>query len=430
MSLLRARRNGLNPGERLTPRTLLLIIGLAVFYTAIGFVIQRIRADSTQWLNPDRIAEISRNLCRRGEFAEMPGQPTVLRGPAYPAALAAPCWITGWDPQSFAPLINGLCHLATLWVLALHPLAPPGRVRAVALLAVGLDPLLLNYAGRTYLEPMLILSVALAIAAIDRLVEKPDLRSMAILGLAWGFGLLVKPILLYLVVALAAALLLFAPRSALFALGSFLIAALIILPWFLRNLAVSGCFIPVATGAWELTLKGDTFSQFALKEDGVVDLERMAKERLRALDRELGIENFPPCAREPYYMREELRRIRTQPGHFAYKLVAQSLAFWTLGGDRHKTLLFLMLQLPVLFLLPAALRFYWRTQRRALLGFYIVGCYMLAAHSISLAIARYSMPLRPWIVLIAASWVANYVTGKPLKMFSRVGPDPQVMQAP
>jgi len=430
MAFLQSHRNGLTPGDRLTPRTLLLIIGLAVLYAASGFVVQRIRADSTQWLNPDRIAEISRNLCRRGEFAEMPGQPTVLRGPAYPVALAAPCWITGWDPQSFAPLVNGLCHLATLWVLALHPLTPSGRARAVALLAVGLDPLLLNYAGRTYLEPMLILSVALGIAAIDRLVEKPGLRSMAILGLAWGVGLLVKPVLLYLVVALVAALLLVAPRSALFALGSFLIAAVIILPWFLRNLTVSGCFIPVASGAWELTLKGDTFSQLARKEEGVVDLERIAKERLRALDRELGIEHVPPCVREAYYMREELRRIRTQPGHFAHKLVAQSMAFWALGGDRHKTLLFQMLQLPLLCLVPAAIRFHWRTHRRALLGFGVIACYMVMVHSVSLAIARYSMPLRPWIMLIVATWLANYVIGKPRQRSSIVDVKPQAMQVP
>ena len=408
MSFLRASWNGLNPGGRLTPGTLLLIFGLAASYTVTGLAVQRIRADSARWLDPDRIAEIGRNLCRRGEFAEIAGQPTVLRAPAYPAALAASCWITGGDPESFAPLVNGLCHLATLWVLALHPLAGTGRVRTAALLAVGLDPLLLNYAGRTYLEPMLILSVAVAIAAIDRMVKKPDLRSMAILGVAWGLGLLVKPVLLYLVVGLAAALLLVAPRSALLALGSLLIAAAMVVPWSLRNLAVSNCFIPVATGAWEIVLKGDTFSRFALKEEGIVDLEQMAKAELRALDRELGIEGLSPCEREPYYMREELRRIRTQPARFARKLAAQSLAFWTLGGDRHKSLMFLLLQLPVLFLLPGALRFHWRTQRHVLLGFCIVGCYMVAVHSISLAIARYSMPLRPWIMLIAVTWVAHH----------------------
>ena len=79
---------------------------------------------------------------------------------------------------------------------------------------MGLDPLLLNYSGRAYLEPMLILAVALVIAGIDRLVKKPTPTSMAVLGLTWGFSLLVKPVLIYLVVAMVPVLLLVSPAHA------------------------------------------------------------------------------------------------------------------------------------------------------------------------------------------------------------------------
>src|SRR5207245_5205873 len=152
--------------------------------------------------------------CFRGEFSATLGTPSVYRAPAYPAALALPCLLTGRDPLNFLPLLNGVCQWMTLLLLCRHPLAPTGKARLAVVLAVGLDPLLLNFSGRAYVEPMLILSIGLVIAAVDRVVRLPTLRNAIVLGLAWGFSLLVKPILILLAVLIVPASFLLSYRAA------------------------------------------------------------------------------------------------------------------------------------------------------------------------------------------------------------------------
>src|SRR5439155_6083279 len=89
----------------------------------------------------------------------------------------------------------------------------------VVTLLVGLDPLLLNYAGRAYLEPMVILALALVVASIDRLRRQPNWTSMTVLGVVWGFSLLVKPVLLYLAIPLVPTIFAIRKKSGLLALG-------------------------------------------------------------------------------------------------------------------------------------------------------------------------------------------------------------------
>jgi len=394
---------------RVPASTLALIAALTVAYAISGYVNpQRM---SGEWLDPDQIVQIGRNWCQTGEFAITPGTPTVLRGPAYPMAVAIPCWLTGVDAAACLPLINGLCFFLMLWALARHPLARTGMVRVVGLLAVGLDPLLLNYAGRGYLEPMLLLAVALVITAIDRLVRDPSPRSMLALGVAWGFSLLVKPILIYLALPLLVALAFVSRRGAALALGSFVIALAVISPWTVRNWRRTGQVIPVATGGWEIMLKGDTFSRFVLQADGVEALETMAKARIAALDRAQGIQDLSLAEREPFYKREIMREVRDAPLQYLRKAAVQSINFWVLGGDRRKTAFFAALQIPVLAVFAFALRQRRSIDRHVFLGLAVVGTYLFAVHIVALAIARYSMPLRPWIVLVAATFVAQRLRG-------------------
>ena len=381
--------------------TIILITALSGFYVLTGYAVREKRADAGEWLDPDNFARISRNLCQRHEFSEIPGRPTVSRGPAYPGALALPCLATGGDPVRFAPVVNGICHMATLGILCLHPLLWRRRVRHLALLFVGLDPLLLNYAGRTYLEPMLILTVGATIIGIDRLARIPNASNMAILGVAWGLSLLVKPILLYLGLFLVPCMFLFRRRCTKYSLGASLLALVIIAPWSIRNMGVAGQFIPVSSGSWEIVLKGDTFSEAIFKKDGIIALEEMAMDRLSEIDRQYGIQDLPEENREPYYRKVALDRIRSSPWTFARKLATQAVSFWFLGGYRQNTLMFVALQLPLLCLMPLAFIYILREHEGTCISIGLMSCYMVVVHVASLSIARYSMPLRPWLVSIA-----------------------------
>ncbi|HZN04214.1 MAG TPA: hypothetical protein VFD06_11590 [Candidatus Polarisedimenticolia bacterium] len=389
--------------RRPTVPILILAAAVGTLYAAFG-VFERHRAGAVDpgWLDPDQIGDIATHLCRSGEFAEREGAPSLLRGPAYPGLLAAPCLLTGIDPARLIPFVNGLCHALTLLVLAFHPVARAAPGRLAALAAVGLDPLLLNYAGRAYLEPLLLLSVALVVVSVEAVRRRPSPATGVLCGLALGLSLLVKPVLIYFA-PLLLLLLLPSGRRAVVAGGVAIVtAALCVLPWTLRNRAVSGRIVPVATGAWEIVLKGETFSRHVTEADGIVALEALAKERLARLDASLGIAGLPAVEREPYYRAVALEEMRNPPWSLPRRMGIQSVSLWLLGGDRRNTLVFAALQLPVLILTGVAV---WRGRTfrpNDLVALAAVAGYLILVHGASLAIARYSMPLRPWLVLLAA----------------------------
>ena len=389
--------------RRPTVTILILAAAVGILYAAFGvFERQRAGAVDPGWLDPDQIGDIAAHLCRSGEFAERTGVPSLLRGPAYPGLLAAPCLLTGIDPARLAPIINGLCHALTLLVLAMHPVARASPGRLAALAAVGLDPLLFNYAGRTYLEPLLLLAVAMLVVSIEALRRRPSAVGGILCGLALGLSLLVKPVLIYFAPLLLLLLIPSGGRALASGGVAIVVAALCVLPWTLRNRAVSGHIVPVATGAWEIVLKGETFSRHVTEADGIVELEAMAKERLARLNESLGIVGLPAVEREPYYRAVAIEEMRNPPWSLPRRMAIQSVSLWLLGGDRRNTLVFAALQLPVLILAALGV---WRWKRfdpNDLVALAAVAGYLMLVHGASLAIARYSMPLRPWLVLLAA----------------------------
>ncbi|HET8945720.1 MAG TPA: hypothetical protein VFQ07_01955 [Candidatus Polarisedimenticolia bacterium] len=384
-------------------KILILAAALGVLYAAYGvFERHQGAAIDPGWLDPDQIGDIALNLCRSGEFAERPGMPTLLRGPAFPGLLALPCLLTGVEPSRLAPILNGLCHALTLVVLALHPVARAAPARLAALAVVGLDPLLFNYAGRTYLEPMLVLSVEMVLVAFEAVRRRAGIGAALALGAALGFSLLVKPILLYFLPLMLLVLVPSGLRAVRAGAVAVLVAGLCVLPWTLRNHAVSGQYVPVATGAWEIVLKGETFSRHMTEAYGIMPLEALAKERLAALNARLGIAGLSAVEREPYYRAVAIDELRHPIWSLPHRMAIQSVALWLLGGDRRNTLVFAALQLPVLLLAILAV---WRLRAFApndLVGIGALAGYLILVHSATLAIARYSMPLRPWLVLLAA----------------------------
>jgi 4-amino-4-deoxy-L-arabinose transferase-like glycosyltransferase len=94
-----------------------------------------------------------------------------------------------------------------------------------------------------------------ALAAV-RYFESPTRRRIVVLGLVTGFTVLSSPAAVYFAYALVAALVLYhgsALRTGIVRAGAFLLAAaLVVLPWSLRNYETFGTFVLVRTGAGEI----------------------------------------------------------------------------------------------------------------------------------------------------------------------------------
>jgi 4-amino-4-deoxy-L-arabinose transferase-like glycosyltransferase len=391
-------------------KELLLIFILTLVYIAGGYGVRAVLGPSAKWLDPDSTGVIGNNICEFSEFSVKPGRSDLLRGPAYPGALAIPCKISGIKSVEFAPIINGICYFLTLLLILYHPLGNIGKAGLIGVLAVGVDPLLFSYGGRTYVEPMFILSVAMVITAIDRLVRRPDVTSAIILGVVWGGSLLVKSTLIYLPIFLIPVLLVMVNRrSVLLVIISVVIGLLVISPWSYRNYEIMHKYVPVQIGSWQIMHKGNTFSNHVLEGKYATELEGLAKQDLNKLKSELGIHGLPLHEREDYYRNRIIENIKSDPVSFIQKLAIQSITFWILGGDFKNTIYYIILQIPLLVITLVAIWKWYPTSNRAFVGVLIVSFYLIAAHAASLAIARYSMPLRPWLILISVNFLVTYI---------------------
>lgn len=386
-----------------------LIVILSIIYSLGGYCIRARLGVPEKWLDPDGTGVIGNNVCEIGEFSMTPGKPDVLRGPAYPWALAIPCKFTGIKAADFSPIINGICHFFTLVLLLRHPLCRMGKAGLIGVFAVCVDPLLFSYCGRTFVEPMFILGVALVVTAIDRLVRQPGIVSAVILGIAWGLSLLVKSTLIYLpIFLLPAFLLLINWRSVFLVLISVLIGLTVISPWSIRNYKLMHKYVPVQIGSWQIMHKGETFSSHVLEGKYVTELEKMAKLELAKFDSELGIRELPLWEKENYYRSRIFENIKKKPFDFFKKIIIQSVTFWILGANLKNTVCYAILQIPILITALVAVRKWFSISNRAFAGFIIVSLYFMAAHIPSLAIARYSMPLRPWLIFVSVNFVVTF----------------------
>src|SRR5207249_6936593 len=138
---------------------------------------------------------------------------------------------------------------------------------------------------------------------------------------------------------------------------------------------------------------------FVMHAEGIEELEPKAMAQLDAIDHKFGIEERPLYEREPYYQQSAVREMVSSPLTFIKKVASQLVSFWVLGGNRAKTVAFALMQIPVLGIAAGGMRVQLRSQPRAVFGVAAVGCYLIGVYSMSLAVCRYSMPLRPWMLL-------------------------------
>jgi len=100
-----------------------------------------------------------------------------------------------------------------------------------------------------------------------------------------------------------------------------------------------------------------------------------------------------------------VREMVSSPLTFIKKVASQLVSFWVLGGNRAKTVAFALMQIPVLGIAAGGMRVQLRSQPRAVFGVAAVGCYLIGVYSMSLAVCRYSMPLRPWMLLLGVGFL-------------------------
>lgn len=364
-------------------------------------------------IDPDKHGALGFGLWKDHTLSYHPDkQPTVERGPVYPAFVALTLAVTGeWYPQCVQA---GQCVLFALQCLLVFWIAETlwsRRAALIAGLAAACQPYLVWYLSRLRLEiPTMFLFTCL-VAATLHFAGRPSPKRAVLLGLTLGVAALCRGTLLSVavIIPILLGIMMTKKAGARFAWCALCVALLVVLPWTLRNWRLTHTFIPVHVLAGVNMQIGDViidnYSRAPFSFDTLWSFGEKAVVRKQA-------DNVPEyakrwqweTARDRFYVADSLARYRKDPGFLARKLALGSVLFWVLGESKSKSLLISVLDLPVLLLFVLSAISIVRSDgpRSARLIPVVAVALVYLLHLPVVAYARYSVILIPVMLAYAA----------------------------
>jgi len=438
----------------------LLIAAVAIVHAACFIAYQR--PDwTTQWTDQNGYLLLGRVLAQTGRFTRFAGTaqyvPEAIRTPAYPAFVAALDALFG-ESRLVIAIAQTLLFAATcLVVRAIAETVASGGVATAAGLAVALYPPLPYFAALALTETLTTFLVTSGVALWLAALRRASTPLSVAAGLVLAAAALTRPTfaLLPLFLVAAAALASRAPRGAVWRVSGVALAAFTaaMVPWILYNavyfktLTMSPAGGPgrqLFEGTWQVALPGRIENELTLLADETSDRSALDEQvRAVAARSQMPVE---PMLRY-VHQHQDIARIWTEPiGPWARTSarIAADREYWRVGVEnirrdplRHfwrragrGTFLLWAAEIPVRYsdinrLGPWTIRAIWLAQV-VLLGLAVWGVvvvfrrgdrmaasamaavivYVTAVHTPLYSEARYSLPAKPIVVLLATAAVA------------------------
>lgn len=378
-----------------------LLLSLGFSY----FILPRIFEDFNLNLDADGNGALAHNIFLGNGMKYHDEDPIALdRGPVYPYLVAAVFFLAGGYSLEALQFVQGLMHAATAYILYLIVLKIYDRPAALAVQAIFVvHPIMLWYTGRIWIETTHAFVLTIATLALVHLYDQPKISRSIGAGLAIGFCCLTKSILLLFPFAL---LVLLYKRHRTFGLKHSLVVAavcyLVVVPWTYRNYQVAHAFVPVHTSLGFNLHQGDVIGEHWPEQLCCnLDFWRMGQARVDSILMPKGIQTFRGVAGDRLLTNVALHRYLNDPGFFAYRAAANFFTFWSLSESPLKSFAFGVLQC---LLIGLAIVAYVRVGRRTLLlaPAVLLAVYYILMHVLIVGWARYSMPVIPFLLLIAS----------------------------
>jgi hypothetical protein len=304
-------------------------------------VIARVPGLGTMGGTTDEHFALGLKLRVNGTLGITAGEPSALRPPGYPALVAAATAAFVSSPAELpVAVFEGRAEYATY--LAQGVLLAAGsallflwlRPRTGAALAAGAALAFASAPAVVVLCTLLHYSILHAVAlvavcaALERAVAGGEDRSAVLAGFVTGAANLVRPVTLWLpAFAFAALWVRFGPRKALRAAAVVAVAsALVVVPWTVRNLRVTGRLLPVGDTGW-MALWGPTAKPLVPDPDRYAYFD-LYFDILRVFQPITGLPryDYPAHARhaaalEGAFREEALANLKRQPGVYAANVV-------------------------------------------------------------------------------------------------------------
>lgn len=364
-------------------------------------------------LDSDGYGNLGFGLWRYGELSYYPdSEPTVNRGPIYPAFVAFVLALTnGWYPAGVqvaqAVLFAATCILV-FWIgskLFNH------RVAIVAATLCALYPFLIWYTSRIWLEVAGALLFTSIVAALTSIWIRPSILRGIALGSILGIASLLKATFLPLAFVIPVALRFTRHRQITnrHLLAILLTALVVVSAWTIRNWNLTGRIIPVHVLLGYNLERGDTFAKNYWKAPfSYRQLWDSELENLYSVEGSIS-PDLPRAQREA--MRDSLQIAQrtagylVDPGFLLKKLALNAWMFWTLGDTPLKSAVIMAMQLPLLLFFGMGMRHTIQAEGQRAIHLVIFSAILAyyAAHLPIMAIARFSVVLVPTMLLYAVN---------------------------
>ena len=352
---------------------IIILLGLVTSLAFCFLVFPRISGPIHLLLDADNHGSLGYGIWKNHSLSYYPDtQPTVARGPVYPAFIALTLALSnGWWPYSTQ---IGQCIVFSLTcLLAFHAARmlwnrPIGFIVGVV---CAIHPLVIWYTSRIWVETLAIFFFTAMTASVLYLSLRPTAWRAVLLGVVIGTATLCKATFLPFIIIIPLLLSILKPkklRSA-YVLLVFVVGAGVVTPWSIRNYALTGKIIPVAAMTGYNFYVGDIWiEEYSKSPFSMSDLWIRSIDDVKALYKEAppGLTRSQRDAwRDTVCLHRSLAHYRRDPGFFLKKLGINAWLYWSLGETPKKTLLLAIQQLTLLFLcILSALRFRGRDSLR------------------------------------------------------------------
>jgi len=397
-----------------------VLLALAASVAFCVLVYPTARQDYAAVLDSDHYGDLGYGIWWNHSLSYYPDpEPTVDRGPVYPAFLAAALAATdGWYPWSIQFAQCGLFAATALLIFYIGTSLFSRRVGLLAAVVCAVHPFCIWYTGRIWIESVAMFLFAAVVAATLAAMTRPSVFRAAVAGVVVGTALLCKETFLPLAIFVALVLWALPARSRALdqprrgrcwpaALAMLTAAVLTIAPWTVRNWRLTGRLIPVHLLTGVNCQIGDGMAEhYASSPWSFADLWDAGAPRREALSQKVP-PHLPRWKREvrtnEVFLADSFKHYLDSPTLLPRKVALNSYLFWILGQNATKTGVIAAMQVPLVVLFGIS---GWRTLRRrgwrsgAGAGVVMIVLYYLC-HLPVVAAARYSVVLVPVMVVYA-----------------------------
>jgi len=398
------------PGVFTRPGTLPLTIAACAALAAMVFSLQiypSLREPLAANIDPDKLGDLSSNLSAGLGFvytAHGRLVPEFDRGPLYPAVVAGIFVASG--SRSFVPVqvFQSLLHGVTtflVFLLAGRLMARRGALVAECL--AGMHPMLLWYTPRIWIETTHTFLVTLSVFSLLLLQERQSMLRGVTAGAVIGLTALAKSVILPFAAVAALALCVQNGRKSLPAAAALLGAALIlVLPWTIRNYALSGRIIPVHTSLGLNRIQGDAIADhWAGMPFSTLEIWSLGKARIDSILAPTGADAVSPAG-DRILAQGSAAYSLSHPAFALWRTAVNGLTFCYLSESRAKSIFLALVEFPIMACAFAGARRLWRNVPRARICCLLLG-YFFAVHMLVVGWARYSVPVVPLALCLAVA---------------------------